>query len=150
MKSRLLVGALLLLVALSVVACGGPPKVVGTVRLAGAKTVPFPGVNVTLTDAALDSEDPQAVVARVVTDQNGNYTFADVRPGAYHVSLSAVISQLPAGISNCTLGAFAMEGEWLFLSGVTKDGSGVALAVMQDDFTVSSGAARHDATFKCF
>lgn len=137
------------LIAVLLVACSTTTGVEGRVFLSADKKVPFGGVTVSLYDATLDAEDPKALVSEVATDEKGNYAFAEVKPGTYTLAVSAKVSSLPAGIT-CSFPGFAMRGNWMIISGTTASGDGVTSAILQEQFSVSTGdMVRYNLDFEC-
>ncbi len=138
------------LVAVLLVACSTKTGVEGRVSLSADKKIPFGGVTVSLYDATLDAADPKALVSEIVTDEKGNYAFTEVKPGTYSLAMSAKISSLPADITDCTFPGFAVIGDWMIISGTTASGGGVTSAILQEQFSVSTGdMVRYNLDFEC-
>lgn len=112
------------------------------------------GIEVHLSDPALlAAKDPNSEIARVFTDEQGNYTFPDVKPGSY--SLGVLVSDIEQVLSSmvdeeCTLEGMSFDGEWLIVLGTSDDGKSVLIAAQNGAIELKEGETlTYDLTVEC-
>jgi hypothetical protein len=129
----------------------GSGRIEGRVYLFAFKKIPFAGASVSLTDTTLSPvspADPKALVAEVTTDEAGNFTFSEVRPGQYTLFVRAVLNELPGGISECPSQIYSED--WWIYSETTADGRLDISATLTTEFSVSTGdIVRYNLDFAC-
>lgn len=103
---------------------------------------------VSLDDATLDPKDPKFKVSETTTDVQGRYSFADVKPGRYSMSVTWLFQN--QSDSPCPGVGMTRDG-WLVIVGVRKDGGLVLVATgVEQKFTVAAGETlRRDIDLSC-
>jgi len=74
---------------------------------------PIADATVKLEDATLDSKDPNYTVAKITTDQQGQYSFTNVKPGKY--SITAVAGFTGKSDPPCTGSASSNRDGWTII-----------------------------------
>lgn len=96
---------------------------------------PIPDVNILLNTpqmAGRSQQNPELTIAKTKTDAQGNYSFTDIVPGTYVVSLS-MVSETKVSSIEVTVNDYIS-----YFEGTSKDGKTI-LYIVEPEFVVLSG-----------
>lgn len=117
---------------------GPPARIRGVIRFTSAPGVKFPPVALRLMDPTQDQNAPEAVVGTTQTDENGQYAFADLKPGRYSLGLTAAMPDQ----AGCNPPSLLRQDQWLigasYASGEQEEIIPTLLAVW--DAAIEAGA----------
>ena len=98
-------------------------------------------MTVELNDATLDVEDPKRIVAQATTDQEGFYSFAEVKPGDYSLGASASYKDQDELPCFDPFGITTTKDGWLAIIG-TQESTNLWVIVVtgaDDRFSIAAG-----------
>jgi YVTN family beta-propeller protein len=90
----------------------GSGKIEGQIWLSENLKLPMSGAVVILNDSSLSDSDPKRKVSETKADEDGKYSFTDVKPGAYVLTILWP-PEIPSGYSTCKFpNQITTHGDW--------------------------------------